>query len=231
MEKRTRVAPAAPGSLASSHAQSALSLAASHKPAAARTADPLEAAHHADGGLIARARRALEGRGVLAPDPEAASKQGARSELARSLLELHGPYVPPSLERAQRHRAFVCDHHAMFSLARTRTSDLSEFGNGHKLYFWFLRCAALAFAALSVVQGLPLMYAYARDGTFFSSGGLRRATLGNYGPVYAETAALADGAVRRCPSLRWRGDRVPSPGHFHHAVALTCVAESCRTGV
>lgn len=147
-------------------------------------------------GALARARRALEARGLLKPAAAAAGKPGARSELARALLDAHGPYVPPSLERARRHRALVCDHHAMFSFARTRTSDLSEFGNGHTLYFWFLRCSAIAFGALSLVLGLPLAYAYARDGTFFSSGTLRRATLGNYGPVYAETAVLADGGVR-----------------------------------
>lgn len=128
-------------------------------------------------------------RGSQAPPPPP-------SPLAQSLIEKYGPYVPPSLARAQRHRAEQCNHHVMFSLFRTSLSDLSEFGTGHQLYFMFLRYTAVAFAALAVVLGAPLVVAYATNGSFFSSGIFRKATLGHYGPVYAQGAGLADGVVR-----------------------------------
>jgi hypothetical protein len=118
-----------------------------------------------------------------------------QSELARGLLEKYGPYVPPSMARAERHFLHKCDHHVMFSLSRTRTSDLSEFGNGLMLYFWFLRCMAVIFTVLSLAFCLPLAIVYARDGTFFMSGVMRKLTFGNYGPIYEEGAQLAGGVV------------------------------------
>jgi hypothetical protein len=84
----------------------------------------------------------------------------------------------------------------MFSLFRTRTSDLSEFGIGHMLYFYFLRCTSLAFAVLTLILGVPLAFVYAAHGSFFSSGTLWKLTLGNYGPLYAVGDVLAGGVVR-----------------------------------
>ena len=85
----------------------------------------------------------------------------------------------------------------MFSLWRTSLADLSEFGTGHQLYFAFLRFMAFTFAVLTVVLGVPLAIVYIWNGSFYSDGTFRQATFGNYGPVYAEGVALADGVVRK----------------------------------
>lgn len=61
----------------------------------------------------------------VAPEPPASPKQAAPlSATARAILDRYGPYVPPSLERAQRHYLHVCDHHVMFSLFRTTVQVL-----------------------------------------------------------------------------------------------------------
>jgi hypothetical protein len=127
------------------------------------------------------------------------------SPLAQSLVDKYGPYVKPNLARAQRNRLSECDHHTMFSLFRTSPSELSEFGTGHQLYFVFLRFTALAFVVLTVLLGGPLAVAYVWNGSFFSSRYLRKVTLGNYGPAYAEGAALAGSKVR---CLLWCHDVV-----------------------
>lgn len=88
----------------------------------------------------------------------------------------------------------------MFTLFRTKTTDLIEFGIGHMLYLSFLRYTAFAFGTLCVILGLPLLCIYAKNGDFFVGGTFRKATLGNYGPVYQEGAMRAPaGVVRRPP--------------------------------
>lgn len=88
----------------------------------------------------------------------------------------------------------------MFTLFRTKTTDLTEFGIGHMLFLSFLRYTAFTFGILCVILGLPLVWIYIGNGNFFVYGTLRKATLGNYGPLYAEGALRAGGVVR-CPSV------------------------------
>jgi hypothetical protein len=66
------------------------------------------------------------------------------------------------------------------------------------LYFAFLQYLAVGFGVVSIILGLPLAIAFARNGDFFVQGVFRRATLGNYGPLYVEGAILSDGVVRSC---------------------------------
>lgn len=76
------------------------------------------------------------------------------------------------------------------------------------LYFSFLRYTAFAFGTLCVVLGLPLLCIYAKNGDFFVGGTFRKATLGNYGPVYVEGAMLAPaGVVRRLSSFPCHHER------------------------
>lgn len=118
--------------------------------------------------------------------------------IADDILLEYGPYIPPDPARAHRHYLKQCTHHFMFTLFRTKTTDLTEFGIGHMLYLSFLRYTAFAFGTLCLILGLPLLCAYTINGEFFDYGTLRKATLGNYGPLYAEGAILAPspGVVR-----------------------------------
>lgn len=112
------------------------------------------------------------------------------------VVDQYGPYVPPDLARAHRHYLKQCTHHFMFTLFRTKTTELTEFGIGHMLFMSFLRSTAVSFAILCVIMGLPLLSIYICNGDFFVYGTLRKATLGNYGPLYAEGAIRAGGVVR-----------------------------------
>ena len=78
----------------------------------------------------------------------------------------------------------------MFSFWNTKISDLTEFGS-HMLYLALLWYLSIAFAALLAVLGIPLIVAYVTKGDFFANGALRKASLGNYGPVYIEGAMRA----------------------------------------
>jgi hypothetical protein len=118
--------------------------------------------------------------------------------LQKQILAEYGPYCPPSRARALRHYYDECSHHFMFSFWRTKISDLTEFGS-HMLYLSLLWHLSIAFAALLVVLGLPLIVAYATKGNFFANGLLRKPTLGNYGPIYVEGALRAGGVVRTTP--------------------------------
>ena len=77
----------------------------------------------------------------------------------------------------------------MFMFMRTKTSDLSEFGTGHMLYFYFLRYLTLFFLVITVIQGIPSMLSFSRNGNFYTHGGLAKITLGNYGFLYQESWA------------------------------------------
>lgn len=153
-----------------------------------------------------------------------------KTQMARDYLEKYGPYVRPSVARAERHYLHNCDHHVMFSLLRTRTSDLSEFGNGLMLYFWFLRCMGMVFTLLTVVFCLPLAIVYARSGNFFMSGIMRKLTLGNYGPVYEEGVALAGGVVRCSITLVQHPNLMISPNNcrFRGSTPLLLVPRTFR---
>lgn len=128
--------------------------------------------------------------------------------LREDILEEYGPYCPPNRGRALRHYYHECSHHFMFSFWRTKISDLTEFGS-HMLYLSLLWYLSMAFAALLAMLGLPLIVAYSAKGNFFANGVLRKATLGNYGPIYVEGALRAGGVVRSESSsyplsLHWR---------------------------
>jgi hypothetical protein len=115
--------------------------------------------------------------------------------LQEQILAEYGPYCPPSRERALSHYYRECSHHFMFSFWRTKISDLTEFGS-HMLYLSLLWHLSVAFAALLVVLGFPVLVAYYSKGNFFANGTLRKLTLGNYGPIYVEGAMRAGGVVR-----------------------------------
>lgn len=110
--------------------------------------------------------------------------------LKDQIVAEYGPYTPPNRARALRHYYKECSHHFMFSFWTTKISDLTEFGS-HMLYLSLLWYLSIAFSALLAVLGLPLIVAYATKGDFFANGALRKATLGNYGPIYVEGAEKA----------------------------------------
>lgn len=112
--------------------------------------------------------------------------------LQEKVVADYGPYTPPNRARALRHYYHECSHHFMFSFWRTKISDLTEFGS-HMLYLSLLWYLSIAFAALLAVLGVPLIVSYAHKGDFFANGMLRKASLGNYGPIYVEGAMRAAG--------------------------------------
>ena len=135
--------------------------------------------------------------GQLTSQRQAAEAHAADGTVAERITCEYGPLVQPSAARAQRAYLQECNHHVMFSIKHTSLADLLELGLGHQLYFMFLWYIALSFGALTLTIGIPFALTYAINGNFFSSGFVNtRLTLGNYGPVYAEGIARANGMVR-----------------------------------
>ncbi|MEW5317928.1 MAG: hypothetical protein WDW38_009187 [Sanguina aurantia] len=80
-------------------------------------------------------------------------------------------------------------HHNLLSMKTTHVDDLKEFGQGHLLYFYFLKYMAILFCALAVMPALPMIMINI-SGAYFVSADLERTTAGNFGLVSSSGNAL-----------------------------------------
>lgn len=82
------------------------------------------------------------------------------------ILQDHGKWVQPCDDVAKTATRFYSSHHDDFTIRATKTSDLSEFGEGHTLYFYFLKWFSFLFLFLFVLTGLPSLIFNALGGYY-----------------------------------------------------------------
>mmetsp|Transcript_4883 Transcript_4883/g.14853 ORF Transcript_4883/g.14853 Transcript_4883/m.14853 type:complete len:772 (+) Transcript_4883:494-2809(+) len=74
-------------------------------------------------------------------------------------------------------------HHAVYEPAYTQTNDLRVFGEGHVLYFYFLKFMALVFCILAVVPALLAVIVFALGPWYNGRADIDNVMLGNFGLV------------------------------------------------
>jgi hypothetical protein len=76
-------------------------------------------------------------------------------------------------------------HHQRFHVRTTSTSEMKNFGEGHFLYFCFLKNMAFLFGFLALMPGLFNM-AINISGGWYASGDFQLTTIGSFGPLSHE---------------------------------------------
>ena len=76
-------------------------------------------------------------------------------------------------------------HHEIYDLRSTPIKELKEFGQGHLLYFYFLKSMAILFTVLAILPALGLAFVYGAGGWYVAqyANGLERISIGNYGLI------------------------------------------------
>jgi len=98
------------------------------------------------------------------------------------VLKAYGHWQQPDEESARTAYLKAHAHHGLYSWRDTKAMELKMFGQGHMLYFMFLKYMAVAFCCLSVVPGLVSTVIYATSSWFSeSTTNLELVTLGNFG--------------------------------------------------
>eukprot|EP00798_Chlamydomonas_sp_ICE-L_P017933 gene17933-24329_t len=101
------------------------------------------------------------------------------------VIAVHGKWPPPDPKIATDHYHLTHPHHSEYDVGGTTTHELKSFGQGHMLYFYFLKYAAIIFGVLAIFPCLPLLVVFlagpwlGSDSSIYA--GLARTTMGNYG--------------------------------------------------
>ncbi|KAG1659264.1 hypothetical protein FOA52_008193 [Chlamydomonas sp. UWO 241] len=116
--------------------------------------------------------------------------------VSADLLNQYGEWTQPNDDIARDAYFKAHAHHGIYPVRSTRTCDLKIFGQGHVLYFTFLKYMAFAFCALSV-PAIVTMLLYFTGGSWFPSStyNLELITLGNYGLQSANDGVAQLGAL------------------------------------
>ncbi|KAG1659884.1 hypothetical protein FOA52_002129 [Chlamydomonas sp. UWO 241] len=100
----------------------------------------------------------------------------------------HKPSEKIAVDKYHKHHT----HHVVYEPKHTRIKDLRVFGEGHLLYFYFMKFLAIAFGVLSVIPAIPFVIVYA-IGSWYPSGhtDIQVMMLGNYGLISTNNGSSA----------------------------------------
>ncbi|GAX74805.1 hypothetical protein CEUSTIGMA_g2252.t1 [Chlamydomonas eustigma] len=117
-------------------------------------------------------------------DSESRSLWAKRYIDSSQIVSIYGEWREPSEEVALERYHKLHTHHTIYTeTMATRTIDLKVFGQGHMLYFYFLKYMAIVFGCLSVCPGIIAVIVFLCGSWYNSSGSLEKSTIGNYGLV------------------------------------------------
>eukprot|EP00195_Chlamydomonas_chlamydogama_P013395 CAMPEP_0202909134 /NCGR_PEP_ID=MMETSP1392-20130828/48431_1 /ASSEMBLY_ACC=CAM_ASM_000868 /TAXON_ID=225041 /ORGANISM="Chlamydomonas chlamydogama, Strain SAG 11-48b" /LENGTH=203 /DNA_ID=CAMNT_0049598783 /DNA_START=44 /DNA_END=652 /DNA_ORIENTATION=+ len=80
-------------------------------------------------------------------------------------------------------------HHQQYDVKDARTKDLKLFGQGHMLYFYFLKYMAIIFGILAILPAMPLIIANLAGGWFYTRADLETSTLGQFGLLWSSNTS------------------------------------------
>lgn len=76
---------------------------------------------------------------------------------SKEVINEYGRWSQPREDVAEAATKCFSAHHEASSVLGTKTIDLGEFGEGHTLYFFFLKWFSCMFFTLFIITGLPSM--------------------------------------------------------------------------